>query len=162
MGAFLSILRLASLLTGSSDPNGEQVLIKFAPLQRLSNEIEALKLCRGHESVRQLIDVIDSPQSIVLEYLHKSLYDESCERKLKRRETKRAIKAVLEGLIVLNAGKRVHTGLLGIKAFIRCWLITNHERQISNRIISSLIAMPGIPTSTTLSLVTLGIRYQKI
>jgi hypothetical protein len=110
--AFLSIPHLASLLTGNSDPNGEQVLIKFAPLQRLNNEIEALKLCRGHESVRQLIDVIDSPQSIVLEYLRKSLYDESCERKLKRRDIKRAIKAVLEGLIVLNAGNRVHTGLL--------------------------------------------------
>ena len=116
MRAFLSIPRLASLLTGSSDPNGEQVLIKFAPLQRLNNEIEALKLCRGHESVRQLIDVIDSPQSIVLEYLHKNLYNESCERKLKRRDIKRAIKTVLEGLIVLNAGKRVHTGLFGIRS----------------------------------------------
>jgi hypothetical protein len=58
---------------------------------RLNNEIEALELCRGHESVRQLIDVIDSPQSIVLEYLHKNLYNESCERKLKGRDIKRAI-----------------------------------------------------------------------
>src|ERR1700734_2621241 len=109
--AFLAIPPLASFLNDSNDPNGKPGLIKVAPLQGVKKEIEALKLCRGHESVRQLIDVIDSPQSIVLEYLHKNLYDESCERKLKRRDIKRAIKAVLEGLIVLNAGNRVHTGL---------------------------------------------------
>jgi len=118
--AFLSISYGASLLTGSSDLNGERILIKFAPLQRLNNEIEALELCRGYESVRQLIDVVDSQQSIVLEYLHKNLYNESCERKLKRRDIKRAIKTVLEGLVVLHAGKRVHTGLFRIIALIRC------------------------------------------
>ena len=112
--AFLSIFCFASLLTGSSDLNGKRVLIKFAPLQRLNNEIEALELCRGYESVRQLIDVVDSRQSIVLEYLHKNLYNESCERKLERCDIKRAIKTVLEGLVVLHAGKRVHTGLFGV------------------------------------------------
>jgi hypothetical protein len=103
-----------------SDLNGERVLVKFAPLQRLNNEIEALELCRGYESVRQLIDVVDSRQSIVLEYLHKNLYNESCERKLKRCDIKRAIKTVLEGLVVLHAGKRVHTGLFGIMVLIGC------------------------------------------
>jgi len=78
-----------------SDPNSHVVLIKTAPPTRLENEIEALKLCRGHKSVRQLVDISDNPQSLVLEYLDKTLYDASC---------------ALDGLAVLHAHKRAHTG----------------------------------------------------
>lgn len=67
-----------------SDPNSKVVLVKTAPPTRLENEIEALKLCRGLKSVRQLVDVIDNPHSIVLEYLDRTLYGASSEQKLDR------------------------------------------------------------------------------
>lgn len=93
-----------------SDPNSKVVLLKAAPPNRLENEIEALNLCRGHKSVRQLVDVIDNPRSMVLEYLDKTLYRASCEQKLDRWNIKRAVKTVLDGLAVLHAHKRAHTG----------------------------------------------------
>ncbi len=52
-----------------SDPNTKTVLIKTAPSHRLKNNIESLELCQGHKSIRQLVDVIDHPQSLVLEFL---------------------------------------------------------------------------------------------
>ncbi|KAL8966903.1 MAG: hypothetical protein Q9197_005725 [Variospora fuerteventurae] len=94
-----------------SDPNSHVVLIKTAPPTRLENEIEALKLCRGHKSVRQLVDVIDNPQSLVLEYLDKTLYEASCEQKLDRWDVKRAVKSALLGLAILHAHKRAHTDI---------------------------------------------------
>lgn len=77
------------------------------------NEIEALELCQGHKSIRQLVDVIENPQSLVLEFLDKTLYHASCEQKLDRCDIKRAVKTVLDGLAVLHAHKRAHTGQYG-------------------------------------------------
>lgn len=87
------------------------VLIKTAPPPLLKNEIQALKLCQGHQSIRPLLDVIDNPQSLVLEFLDKTLYDASCEKRLERRDIKRAVKTTLDGLAILHAHKRAHTGL---------------------------------------------------
>lgn len=96
------------------DPNAKFVLIKTAPLARFNNEVEALNLCQGHKSVRQLLDVTDSPQSMVLEFLDKNLYEASCEQQLNRQDIKRAGKAALEGLSVLHDKKRAHTGQLKV------------------------------------------------
>lgn len=93
-----------------SDPNTKTVLIKTAPLPRLKNEIESLELCQGHKSIRQLVDVIDHPQSLVLEFLDKTLYDASCEQRLERQDIKRAVRTALDGLAILHAHKRAHTG----------------------------------------------------
>ena len=93
-----------------SDPKSKVVLIKSGPSTQLENEIEALKLCQGHKSIRQLVDVIDNPQSLVLEYLDKTLYEASCEQKLDRWDVKRAVKNTLDGLAVLHAHRRAHTG----------------------------------------------------
>lgn len=94
----------------ASDLNSEIVLIKTASPTRLKNEIEALKLCQGHKFVRQLVDVIDNPQSLVLQYLDRTLYEASCEQKLDRWDVKRAVKSALDGLALLHAHKRAHTG----------------------------------------------------
>lgn len=93
-----------------SDPNSKVVLVKTGPSSRLKNEIEALKLCQGHKSIRQLIDVIDNPHSLILEFLDKTLYDASCEQKLRRRDIKLAVKTALDGLAFLHAHNRAHTG----------------------------------------------------
>ena len=128
-----------------SDPNFHVVLIKTAPSTRLENEIEALKLCRGHKSVRELVDVIDNPQSLVLEYLDKTLYEVSCEQKLNRWDIKRAVKSALDSLAVLYTHKRVYTGQYRTIALRRLPRYT-HTRgvQISNRIISSQITILAI------------------
>lgn len=93
------------------DPDGKVVLIKTAPLPRFNNEVESLKLCQGQKSIRQLLDVTESPQSMVLELLDKNLYHASCEQRLQRQDVKRAVKAALEGLAVLHAHKRAHTDI---------------------------------------------------
>ena len=105
-----NLLSLLHRLTFNSDSNSKVVLVKIAAPTQIENEIEALKLCRGHKSVRQLVDVIENPQSMVLEYLDKSLYEASCKKKLDRCDIKRAVKAALNSLAILHAHKRIHTG----------------------------------------------------
>ena len=103
-----------SRLIFDSDPDSKMVLVKTAATTLLENEIEALKLCRDHKSVRQLIDVVENPQSLILEYLDSSLYEASCKKKLDRCDVKRAVKAALNSLAVLHAHRRVHTGQYSI------------------------------------------------
>lgn len=101
---------ISTLLISNRDPDGKVVLIKTAPLPRFNDEVESLKLCQGQKSIRQLLDVTESPQSMVLELLDKNLYHASCEQRLQRQDVKRAVKAALEGVAVLHAHKRAHTG----------------------------------------------------
>ena len=98
------------MLTEGSDQNTKVVLIKTAPSPRFENEVEALELCRQHKAFRPLVDVVDNPQSLVLEFLDKTVYDGSCEMKLDKIDVKRAVKTALNGLTFLHAHKRAHTG----------------------------------------------------
>jgi hypothetical protein len=66
--------------------------------------------------VRQLIDVTDDPQSMVLEPMDTTLYNASHEQQLLRKDVKRATMAALEGLKVLHANGRAHTGQSGLTA----------------------------------------------
>ncbi|MCJ1247844.1 hypothetical protein MMC30_005059 [Trapelia coarctata] len=92
-----------------ANPDRKVILIKTAPSPRFENEVETLELRQGHNSIRQLLDVTDSPQSMVLEFLDKNLYNASCEQRLQRPDVKRAVKVALEELAVLNANGRVPT-----------------------------------------------------
>lgn len=92
------------------DGNAKTVLVKTAPPTRLENELQALELCRGHKSIRQLVNLVDHPKSLVLEYLDTTLYRASHEQKLEKRDVKRAVKTALDGLAILHAHGRVHTG----------------------------------------------------
>lgn len=145
-----------------SDPNSHVVLIKTAPPTRIENEIEALKLCRGHKSVRQLVDVIDNPQSLVLEYLDKSLYEASCEQKLDSSDVKRAVKSALDGLAVLHAHKRAHTGQYQA---ITLRHLPRHTYtrgvQTSNRTTSSQITVLAMLDSAPFSLATSETPFQR-
>lgn len=145
-----------------SDPNSHVVLIKTAPPTRLQNEIEALKLCRGHKSVRQLVDVIDNPQSLVLEYLDKTLYEASCEQKLDRWDVKRAVKSALGGLAILHAHERAHTGQYRAIALRRLpRQIYTLGVQTSNRTTSSQITILAMLDSAPFSLATSEIPFQR-
>ena len=97
-------------LTCNSDSNSTVVLVKIAAPTQFENEIEALRLCQGHKSVRQLVNIIANLQSLILQYMDKSLYEASCKKKLDRCDVKRAVKAALNGLAILHAHKRVYTG----------------------------------------------------
>lgn len=90
------------------DSNAKKILIKTAPVYRLKNESEALKLCRDRRSIRQVVDMIDQPQSLVLDFLGKTLYEATCERRLERHDIKSALKTVLDALAFLHAQKRAH------------------------------------------------------
>lgn len=144
----------------NSDPNSHVVLIKTAPPTRLENEIEALKLCRGHKSVRQLVDVIDNPRSLVLEYLDKTLYEASCEQKLDRWDVKRAVKSALDGLAVLHAHKRAHTGQYRATERLPHHTYTR-GRQTSNRTTSSQITILAMLDSAPFSLATSETPFQR-
>lgn len=92
-------------LTISSDLKIKVVLIKTASSPRLMNEIETLELCQGHKFIHQFIDVIENSQSLMLEFLDKTLYDASREQKLDECDIKQIIKTMLDELIVLHAHK---------------------------------------------------------
>ena len=55
------------------DSAGRQVTVKTAPPTQFRNELKALKLFNGHASVRQLVDEIHDPPSLVLQYLDENL-----------------------------------------------------------------------------------------
>jgi hypothetical protein len=101
---------LPHILTMGSDQNTKTVLIKTAPIHLLKNGAEALELCEGQKSTRQLVNVINHPQSLVLEFLDKTLHHASCEPRLERHDIKQAVRTALDGLAFLHAHKRAHTG----------------------------------------------------
>ena len=92
------------------DSNAKTVLVKTGPSYRIDNEIGVQTLCRDHRSIRQMIDVIEDPKSLVLEYFDKTLYDACYERQLERKDVKRAIKTALDALTFLHSQGRAHTG----------------------------------------------------
>ena len=110
------------------DPVERLIVVKTAPLTLLSNELKALKLCHGHASIRQLIDEVQDPPSLVLQYLDDNLWHASSLQRLNRLEIKRAAKAVLEGLILLHGLGRAHTGTqsgIGLN-----WFTTDQDRTV--------------------------------
>lgn len=98
----------------------ELVVVKTAPPSLMKNELEALRLCKGHDSIRQLIDETQEPPSLVLEYLDENLWYASSEQRLTKVEIKRAAKTVLDGLVILHGMGSAHTGTLNCDRPIFC------------------------------------------
>lgn len=98
------------LPTLQRDPNGVRVVVKTAPLKRLNNEIQKLQLCQGHKSIRQMVDQIQDPPSMVLEYMEDNVQNLLKRQKLSKQEAKSALKASFEALVVLHDENVVHTG----------------------------------------------------
>jgi hypothetical protein len=67
-------------------------------------------MLRGNHRIRQMIDTIESPHSIVLEYAEEDLRSLSIRRKLQRVETKTIARQLLEALAFAHAKNIVHTG----------------------------------------------------
>ncbi|PMD39607.1 hypothetical protein L207DRAFT_24148 [Hyaloscypha variabilis F] len=64
---------IASLENGPSSIHPEKVVIKTAKEVLLQNETRHLNMLRGNHRIRQMIDTIESPHSIVLEYAEEDL-----------------------------------------------------------------------------------------
>ena len=104
-------------LTFCSGTKKETVIVKTAPKRRLDNEREVLQRFHGRPHIRQLIDVIDQPPAIVLEYLDDNLLRASNSKKLERVDIKFVARSVLEALKVLHEDGYVHTGNITLFIF---------------------------------------------
>ena len=90
------------------------VIVKTAPDYLLNNEREILQRFRGQPSIRQLVDEVQEPPALVLEYLGQNLMDASNESKLARPVVKHVAKEILQGIIVAHDDNLVHTGAFEI------------------------------------------------
>ena len=93
-----------------SDENQKTVILKTAPATRLEAESKVLKHFQNHASFRQLLDRLDDPPVLVLEYLEKNLMEAAHQQRLSRPVIKRVAKGVLEALSALHERGLVHTG----------------------------------------------------
>jgi len=64
----------------------------------------------NHTCIRQMIDNIESPSSLVLEYLDDNLQDVCSRKRLEGSDVKVVARTVLEALAVLHDSGFVHTG----------------------------------------------------
>jgi hypothetical protein len=85
-------------------------VVKTAPESRLHKEAQALQLFQKCGSLRQLVDEIQDPPSLVLEYMDNTVLDLVNQNQLGRVEAKRALKAAAQALVALHDKNIVHTG----------------------------------------------------
>ncbi|KAF2243952.1 kinase-like protein [Trematosphaeria pertusa] len=85
------------------------VIIKTAPIKRLNNEREILNMFQGCPHIRPLLDQIEEPPALVLEFLQDNLLKASNMRRLERPEIKFVARGVLEALNIFHEAGYVHT-----------------------------------------------------
>lgn len=86
------------------------MVIKRAPPHLLNIEREVLGVVQNHTCIRQMIDNIESPSSLVLEYLDDNLLDVCSRKRLESSDVKFVARIILEALAVLHENGFVHTG----------------------------------------------------
>jgi len=96
----------------SSGTKASTVIVKTAPTYLLENECEVLKRFQGRPHIRQLIDEVRDPPSIVLKHLGDNLLNASNSKRLERSDVKYVAKKILEALSVIHEAGYVHTGRL--------------------------------------------------
>ena len=85
--------------------------MKTGPRKRLEKEAQMLHLFRGCSSpIRQLVDQIEEPESLALEYMDNNVLYLLKKSALPRIEAKRALQAALQALVILHEKNIVHTG----------------------------------------------------
>ena len=99
--------------------------MKTAPTKRLKNEAQTLQLFQGCHSIRQLVDQIEDPESVVLEYMDDNVLNLLQQKQLSKVEAKRALRATIEALIALHDKNIVHTGTSQRGGLIDCEVIKN-------------------------------------
>lgn len=92
--------------------NLDKVVIKAPPKYRLENERHVLQHFQGRKGIRQLLDEIDNPPSLVLEHLDDNLLVASNSKRLEKSEIKLVAKKILEALQLFHEDGYVHTGIV--------------------------------------------------
>ena len=95
-----------------------------------------LQLFQGCHFIRQLVDQIEDPESIVLEYMDDNVFNLLKQKQLSKVEAKRALRATMEALVVSHDENIVHTGTQGFLT-VRFPRMTDLSPQTLNPIISS-------------------------
>ncbi|MCJ1256961.1 hypothetical protein MMC24_004786 [Lignoscripta atroalba] len=104
----------------ATDENQKTVILKTAPATRLEAESKVLKHFQNHASFRQLLDRLDDPPVLVLEYLEKNLMEAAHQQRLSRPVIKRVAKGVLEALSALHERGLVHTDIKTDNVLVDC------------------------------------------
>ncbi len=76
----------------------------------MSIEHEIPEIVQGHTCIRQMIDNVEDPPSLVLKYLDDNVLDVCSRKRLEGTDVKLVARTVLEGLAALHANGFVHTG----------------------------------------------------
>jgi casein kinase II subunit alpha len=76
----------------------------------MNREAPKLRLFQGHDSIRGLVDEIEDPESIVLEYMDDDVLNLLKKQRLPKVEAKRALKVTFKALAALHEKDIVHTG----------------------------------------------------
>ncbi|KAL3420436.1 serine threonine protein kinase [Phlyctema vagabunda] len=95
----------------TTPPQNRKVIIKTAPKSRLDNKRAILKHFQGRPYIRQLLDEIEQPPSLVLQYLEDNLLQASSTKTLERSEIKFVAKRVLQALQALHEDGYTHTDI---------------------------------------------------
>lgn len=85
-------------------------VVKNANSVSVRNESKHLSALRGHSCIRQMIDTIESPFSLILEHCEDDLRSLSMRRKLQSGEIKNIARQLLEALSFVHSKNLVHTG----------------------------------------------------
>jgi hypothetical protein len=85
-----------------------------------------LQLFQGHDSIRQLVDQTEDPESMVLAHMDDDVLSLLKRKQLSKLEAKRALKATFKALIALHSQNIVHTSTFKRET----WSITKLSRLI--------------------------------
>ena len=127
------------------------MVVKASPKQRLDNEREVLEAVRDHSYVRQTIDTIEDPPSLVLKYLDENLLRISGQKRLESSDLKLVARNLLKALAALHENGFVHTGKTSVFQALAFSFLTLRMVQMSNRTMYSSIMVapqPGLATSS--------------
>ena len=98
------------LTCGSNTQTNTNVIVKSAPVSLLRNERKMLTRFRDVPTLRRLVDEVQDPPLLVLEYLDSNTLAESRMKGFKSSDAKLVAKAVLETLAAFHAEGIVDTG----------------------------------------------------
>ena len=102
---------LSILLTCRSDnQTSRNVIVKPAPGFLLINERDILKRFQAVSPFRGLIDDVQDPLSLILEYIDSNLFIKSAAKRHQSSEVEHIAKAILQALAALHEEGIVYTG----------------------------------------------------
>ena len=77
----------------------------------LINEQRGLERFRNCSAIRPMVDIVEEPKSLILQYLDDHLLDVSRKKRLEGSDLKFVARRILEALAVIHDAGYVHTGI---------------------------------------------------